>query len=197
MIRLHHVLLAGALLAVAAAPSQAAFSGSIGLSGLNPTQSPGDLATSTAFANSGVIVTSNGTTTGTSGFAGLMAGTPFTSAGIDLGTANGYGFLLSNPLWGTFTATAGVVENNNRPQSLTLLLTGDYVGGTNTETFGVVSTFRALITFTQVQGTDGPGALVQQISLEVPTIPEPSSVALGAIGLVSMSLVALRKRRAK
>src|SRR5690606_34442171 len=99
-------------------------------------------------------------------------------------------FTMSNDDWGTFEADYGELYVDRLPGTLTFLVTGVYTGGDNGATSGVTSTFSALITLTQTGNS-----LTQQITIEVPAVPEPSSVALGAIGLVSMGLVALRKRR--
>jgi len=189
VIKLHHVLLAGALLGLSTVSAQAGFTGSLGVSGSSVTQSPGDLNTSTVFNAVDNLVLSPGTLD----FATVPILTSFGATTIDLNVANGFGFSLTNDQWGTFTATDGSIFNNDRPSTLTLAVTGTYVGGS--ANLGVNTTFAALITFTQVHGPSGPGVLLQQISIDVPAVPEPSSVALGAIGLVSLGLVALRKRR--
>lgn len=194
MIRFRHVLMVGALLALSTASAQAGFSGSLGVNGDNVEGNP---SPNNIFSNSSFTTFSNTVLTdGTDGFLGSISAV-FTGTTIDLSdAANGFGFRMTNDDWGTFTATHGSWALDGRPgvPSFTLFVTGDYTGSTTNNlnpTYGVVSTFSAYITLTQIGGS-----LTQQIVLEVPAIPEPSSVALGAIGLVSMGLVALRKRRA-
>lgn len=196
MIRLQHVLLAGALLALAAVPSQAAFvgTGSVGVYGMDVVQDQANLSLSTKFQTSGNSVL----TPGLGIFSNVveppaMPPTTWSGTNIDTNVAGGFGFEIENELFGKFTATAGseLFRSNG---NLLLSVTGIFTTGTDSlqAPDGRTSTFSALITFTQIGGS-----IVQQIALDVPAIPEPSSVALGAIGLVSMSLVALRRRRSK
>ena len=190
MIKLHHVLLAGALLGLSTVSAQAGFTGSLGVSGVNVQQNGDDLASSTLFTADSNIALSAGTLD----FSGLLAGTEFEGTSLDTEqAASGFGFVLHSDDWGTFTGTSGSLFTDLLPGTLTLAVTGTYVGGS--ENLGVNTTFAALVTFTQIMGPSGPGVLLQQISINVPAVPEPSSVALGAIGLVSLGLVALRKRR--
>lgn len=192
MIKLHHVLLAGALLGLSTVSAQAGFSGSLGVNGAAVTQNGTNLGTSTEFTAVQNVVLSPGS----GGFAGLVVPPtmpPTTFSGTTLDKAlesSGFGFVLHDDEWGTFTGTTGSLYVDKLPGTLTFAITGDYVGGANDATAGVTSTFSALVTLTQIGNS-----LTQQIVIEVPAIPEPSSVALGAIGLVSLGLVALRKRR--
>ncbi len=187
MIRLHHVLLAGALLGLSTISAQAGFTGSLGVNGANVTQNGANLGVSTTFNTTENIVLSPGD----GGFAGLTVPTSFSGTTLDKSlAATGFGFTMDNAEWGTFTADYGELYVDRLPGTLTFLVTGVFTGGTNSATAGVTSTFSALITLTQTGNS-----LTQQITIEVPAVPEPSSVALGAIGLVSMGLVALRKRR--
>ena len=189
MIKFHHVLLAGAVLALSTVSSQAALVGSLGVNGQNVTQNGASPDVSTVFTTSG--------TTPTSGNSGIFAGvtdltTMFGPTSVNLANAStGFGFSLSNAAWGNFVATKGSIIFQGAGNAL-LAVTGTYTSGTSIPGgAGQKESFSALITYTQVAG----GGLTQNISISVPMVPEPSSVALGAIGLVSLSLVALRKRR--
>src|SRR5690606_27374050 len=126
--------------------TQAAFMGSLGVSGSSVTQSPGGLNTSTLFeANDNLVLSP-----GLGSFNTVDILTSFGSSVIDLSIANGYGFSLTNSEFGTFEATSGQIVTNNRPDTLTLAVTGTYKGGAAHPTLD--TTFAALITFTQIQG---------------------------------------------
>lgn len=193
MIKPRLVLLTAALLALSTASARAEFTGSLGLTGDNPTQNGENLRYSTVFSTEDIYVSSNGA----NGFDGAVSQTSFGSLTLDLSVANGFGFRLHNDDWGTFTASAGRINDGDVPNNLILHVTGDFVGAGNT--INESGTFSAIITFTQEGDESDLGSLVQQISIRVPAnfaIPEPSAVALGAIGLVSLGLVALRRRSA-
>lgn len=192
MIRLHHVLLAGALLALSAAPSQAAFSGSLSVNGFKVTSNPsGGLLN--GYPSNTVFTAQDNTVGSADGdFGSISSPLSFGGTALDLSNvAGGLGLVLTNSTWGTFTATSGSLFEQrivDGQSTLSFAVVGTYTGGPAGNT-----SFSGLITFNQA----GDGVTGQVITLEVPAIPEPSSVALGAIGLVSMSLVALRKRRSK
>lgn len=192
MIRLHHVLLAGALLALAAVPSQAAFQGSLSVNGFNVTSTPaGGLLN--GYPSNTVFTAADNTVGSTSGsFNAITTPISFGGTTLDLTkVADGLGLVLTNTTWGTFTATSGSLFEQRiigDRSTLSFAIVGTYTGGPAGN-----STFSGLITFSQTND----GVTGQVITLDVPIIPEPSSVALGAIGLVSMSLVALRRRRSK
>lgn len=193
MIKPRLVLLMAALLALSTASAQAEIVGSIGLGGSNPTSDTGDIVTATKFGANEVTVNSDGT----GGFEGADFGLSFGDLSLDLSEAAvGFGFEIFNSSWGRFTATAGSINKSLLPDTLQLLVTGTFVGAG--VYLGETTTFSAVIGLNQVHTNGVPGNLVQSISIDVPAafpaIPEPSSVALSAIGLVSLGLVALRRR---
>lgn len=193
MIKPRLVLLTAALLALSTASAQAEIVGSIGLRVDNATSDTGDIVTATKFGPKEVNVSSDGT----GSFAGANVGLSFGDLSLDLSLVDeGFGFEISNSAWGTFSATTGSINRTLLPDTLQLLVTGTFTGAG--VYLGEVTTFSAVIGLNQVH-TDGvPGNLVQSVSIDVPAafnaVPEPSSVALGAIGLISMGLVALRRR---
>ena len=180
--------------ALAGSAAQAAFIGSFGVNANLPVATPtNNLATATSFTFANL--SSNGVTSGD--FAGLPLQTNFTTTTLNINATSGFNF--TNASFGTFTQSGaiqlisqGISGGNVVAEALRIF--GTYAGApgqTGTQTASLT------ISFTQ---NGGPGTAISASgSVDVPAVgvPEPASMAMLAMGLVSVGGVALRRRAAK
>ena len=188
-------LLASLFLGLTVSNANAAFIGSFGINGNLPAVSPTsglDGATSFSIAS----MSTNGNATG--GFSGLPVGTLFTGGTFTLGSATG--FSLSNATYGTFTqTTAAVIQAIGKnaagvTTSESFFLLGSYAGGAVGAT-PVAAGFT--VSFTQ---TGGPGTSISASgTVDIPpfAVPEPASMTMLGLGLVTLGGFGLRRRMAK
>ncbi|WP_165246092.1 PEP-CTERM sorting domain-containing protein [Paludisphaera soli] len=199
MIKLHRMLLAGVVLAVATSSVKAAeVNGQLVIGVLGPITSTGtDLSSPTAVIS---LPTIQATQAGTGDFSAITAGTTIdpTGASIDVAlAAAGFGFALSDGN-GTFVADLGVIVTQNA-NFLNLYVEGLYSpAGVVTGDPGRAS-LNISLTFTpNASGTGGVYSFSGTLNAPpTPIIPEPSSIALAGIGLASAGLFGLRKRYSK
>lgn len=193
MIKLHRILLAGAVLALASSSTMAAGLGAGGLSGsANPVTltPPGDLAGASQLTAIYTLGGGSGSLTGLSG--------DTTSTVLDVSNAaNIMAFSLTNGSNFTFDNVTDYFLGGYSQELIPgsgIFIKGLNVFLTGTVTYnGESSTGILSLTFTQVgNATTGAG-----LSLQVAAVPEPSSVALAGIGLAAAGLFGLRKRLAK
>ncbi len=177
------------------ATTNGAFVGSFGINGNIPSVAP---TTGLAGATSFTIgsMSSNGNSTG--GFSGLAVGTIFSGSTFTLGVATGFTF--SNATVGTFTQTVapvvlsmGVANGVVISESFNIL--GTYVGGP-VGTMATPASFT--VSFTQ---TGGPGTSISSSgTVNIPplgvAVPEPASVVMMGIGLLTAGGFGLRRRLA-
>lgn len=187
MFKLHRVLLAGAILALASSSSMAGVlpAGTLSAFASPVTLSPGsDVLTSTTFDVSTYINLSPGTDS-------LSAVPAFSMSGpssLNLANLSAFSFTIGgftfNDAWG-YTDSSNVT-GDTKTRSILVYGHGHLGGNDNTA--------QVLLTFSQFNG----GTPSAQILIQVPAaVPEPSSVALAGIGLSAAGLFGLRKRLAK
>ncbi|AMV39522.1 PEP-CTERM sorting domain-containing protein [Planctomyces sp. SH-PL62] len=193
MIKLHRILLAGVVLALATSSVQAAdVNGQLAIGVLGKVTSTGsDLNSPTAVIT---IPKLQATDDGSNDFTVITAGTVVDNDGATLdiaAAAAGFNFSM-NGTYGTFVADLGNIVT----QSADFL--NLYVEGLYTPAGGVTGDpGRASlnITLTFNNGVYGFAAVLN--APPTPVVPEPSSVALAGIGLASAGLFGLRKRFTK
>ncbi len=189
-------LLTSLVLGLVVSETKAAFIGSFGINGITPSISPtSGLAGATSFTIASM--SSNGNATG--GFAGLPVGTTFTGSTFTLGSPTGFTF--TNSQFGTFTETAAPV----------LTSVGTTVGITTSESFFLLGSFSGgvvgaatpasfTVSFTQ---NGGPGTSISSSgTIDIPptgtaVVPEPASMTMLGLGLVTLGGFGLRRRMAK
>jgi hypothetical protein len=188
VIKLHRVLLAGALLALVSAPAHAAdIIGGLSLAGVQVSQDSTDLLLSNVISSAETQATSSGS--------GDLAGVPVLPAqggptffGANTITltdaASGFGFAFSNTTYGSFTGESGMIVQRSA-NFLDL-----YILGTLTK--GSVSGLASARISINLSGAD----LSEAITVHAPplTIPEPTSVVMAGISLAAAGFVGLRKR---
>lgn len=194
-------LLAVLGLGFASSNAQAGFTGSYAVAGFNTTSSTGGLAAPTTFTFAPLITSSDGT----GGFspivppAGVSAGTTLTSSTF---STSAVGFTFTS-IYGTFTGTVlpvrtaisivdGVVNGE------TYYVLGNYFGGNVGGTAATAIPASFTLGLTQ---DGGPGNAISASGTLVippaPLVPEPASIAMLGLGLVSVGGLALRRRMAK
>lgn len=184
MLKLHRILLAGALVAMASTTSMA---GSLGPGGL---QGGGGVVNVTVGTNlhdaTKLTMASGYTLTGSTGSLTGISGT--TDAPIVLDTTNIGAFKLEQVPNFTFTASNLISDQITGTPTLggrNIVLVGTITKGNNNGT-----------AFLSISYSVSPiGEISSSFSLSV--VPEPSSVALAGIGLAAAGLFGLRKRLAK
>jgi hypothetical protein len=193
VIKLHRMLLAGVVLAVATSSVKAAdVNGQLVIGSLGPVISTGsDLSSPTAVISIPVV---QATQTGTGDFAAITLGSIVDPDGASLDVtmaASGFGFVLSDG-FGTFVADMGNVVTQTT-DFLNLYVEGVYTpaGGVT----GDPGRASLNVTLTFNNGLYGFTAVLN--APPTPIIPEPSSIALAGIGLASAGLFGLRKRYSK
>jgi hypothetical protein len=174
--------------------AQASFTGSEAFSAtVNPVNATTLLATQYTFSAGAANPNSMFVTDAEGAFAtaGVGFGTIYGSTTLNLLSLSG--FTLTSSMFGTFTAGAGSFVIDQSATELDVFLLGSYSGlpGSPTQTPASV-----LMSFNQV---GGPGTTIGGgTSLSVPpAVPEPASIAMLGLGLVSVGGFALRRRTAK
>jgi len=185
--KLHRILLAGAMVALASSTSQAGTLGPGGLVGSAisvTTLDTSDLSTATTF------------TTDYAFFGGVdsLAGVSGIASGVTLDLSTPGSFVIQVGDFKFYNAVVTDTSSDTTPtgtkvRSFTLTGWAD-LGTSPVDT----NTSTLIISFNQAQGAP----ISSSISIAVPAvIPEPSSVALAGIGLAAAGLFGLRKRVAK
>jgi hypothetical protein len=185
VIKVHRVLMAGALLALASAPAQAAsLTAGLSLAGFNVVQFGGsNLSTSTSVLADPTVASSQGT----GALSGVTAGTSFGPSEITfILESTGFGFHLQDAAGDMFLGTSGQIVQR------TADFVDLYILGTLTVN-GVSGDASVRISLNQ-----SGNALSEAITLNAPSVavPEPASIAMAGIGLVAAGLVGLRRRSA-
>jgi hypothetical protein len=200
--KIPRVLLAGILLSLAASQcaTAATIVGTLPVTTFGTGLTPGnaDLSTATQIHWTSMAATN----TGTGDLSVITSGTSFNPAGVlDLGslTSFSYHFLSGSTDYGTFTAGAGSFIVSQSPSFLDIYLLGTFApaGGLPGFDAGPAS-LRLSFTYANVGGqvsVSGSGTLSSPPAAPPGGIPEPASLALVGIGLVSVTAFrSLRKR---
>jgi hypothetical protein len=186
--KLHRILLAGAVLALATGSSMAATLGAGGASGsANPVPviPPGNLLGTTTALNPTFSIDG--------GAAGSLAGyTGVANVNVNLGTLASFSFTTTDGMLSFGNVTSYTQDFNSYPpagvfRSLVVSFIGEVTFN------GVSGTGLLSLIFTQ----SGDAPIGGGLSLSVVSVPEPSSIALAGLGLASAGLFGLRKRLAK
>ena len=188
-------------LGLMATESRADFVGSFGLNSNAPVASPtNSLATATSFTF--VNMSSNGNTSG--GFNGMPVLTIFnasstnTTTPISFSTTAMTGFTFTNSTYGTFTQTTAAVLVSQGFNGSTLTNEAFRILGTYTGAPGQTSPLISSVTISFTQN-GGPGTAISASgTVNVPAVvPEPASVAMLGLGLMTVAGAAYRRRSAR
>ncbi len=177
---------------VLAAGFSAAKADSVGTLGFadigSPSVSPGtDINAATIF--------NIGNLNSTGSNSGVFAGIPSQGFGaVSFDTTNPTSLSFGNAVFGSFVSTS-ITQTSNSAGQVSYFILGDLTGGTYTGTL-TPNPAPASFTISFTQTPAGTGAISDSATLAVPanTVPEPSAVMLVGLGVVSMGIVARRKR---
>ena len=181
-----------AALMFAATVAKADSVGSQGFADLgSPSANTGNINTATQFTIGSLITNSNST--------GIFAGMPTESFGaVSFDTTNPTSLSFGNATFGTFSSTS-ITQTSNTAGSVSFNILGNFVGGSYTGTL-TPNPAPASFTISFTQTPAGTGAISDSSSLSIPpvasSVPEPSSIMLVGLGVVSMGVVARRKKAA-
>jgi len=182
-----------AALMFAATVAKADSVGSQGFADLgSPSVSPGaDINNATQFTIGSLITNSNSL--------GVFAGISTQSFGsVTFDTTNPTSLSFGNATFGTFSSTS-ITQTSNTAGSVSFNILGNFVGGSYTGTL-TPNPAPASFTISFTQTPAGTGAISDSSSLSIPpvasSVPEPSSIMLVGLGVVSMGVVARRKKAA-
>ena len=183
---------AALVIAASFTAAKADSAGTLGLVDIGtPTVGGGNIDTATVF-NIGNLFTTGSAT-------GVFAGLANQTLGpVSFDTTNPTSLTFGNSTMGTFTSTS-ITQIANVTGQVSYYIAGNFVGGSYTGTLTpnpAPASFQ--INFSQV---GGPGtAITDSSTLSIPpspnSVPEPSSIMLVGLGVVSMGVVARRKKAA-